>query len=68
MVIAAPTLPVQPARPRRKIVALATLLAAVLSGSALILLIEAFDDRVRTAADVRRLLELPVVATFPEGT
>jgi uncharacterized protein involved in exopolysaccharide biosynthesis len=68
VVIAAPTLPVQPARPRRKIVALATLLAAVLSGSALILLIEAFDDRVRTAADVRRLLELPVVATFPEGT
>jgi uncharacterized protein involved in exopolysaccharide biosynthesis len=67
VVIAAPTLPIQPARPRRKMVALATLLAAVLSGSALILLIEAFDDRVRTAADVRRLLELPVVATFPEG-
>jgi uncharacterized protein involved in exopolysaccharide biosynthesis len=68
VVIAAPSLPVQPARPRRKIVALATLLAALLAGSSLVLLLEALDDRVRTAADVRRLLEIPVVATFPERT
>ena len=63
-VVAAPTVPDLPARPRRKLVALATLLAAVLLSAASVLAIEGFDDRFRTPRDVTRLLRLPVLATF----
>jgi uncharacterized protein involved in exopolysaccharide biosynthesis len=63
-VVAAPTVPDLPARPRRKLVALATLLAAVLLSAASVLAIEGFDDRFRTPRDVTRLLRMPVLATF----
>ena len=64
MVITAPTLPATPARPRRKLVAAATLLVALLAGAASVLLIEAIDDRIRTPGDVAHFLQLPVLATF----
>jgi uncharacterized protein involved in exopolysaccharide biosynthesis len=60
--------PNKPARPRRKLVALATAMAALLAGIAAVLAMEGFDDRFRTPTDVTRILRLPVLATFePEA-
>jgi uncharacterized protein involved in exopolysaccharide biosynthesis len=67
VVIAAPTVGQQPARPRRKVVALATLLAALVLGCASVLAVEGFDDRFRTPRDVTRILRLPVLATFAQN-
>jgi uncharacterized protein involved in exopolysaccharide biosynthesis len=64
VVIAAPVAALQPARPRRKLVALATAVAALVSGIGSVLAMEAFDDRLRTPRDVRRMLNLPVLAAF----
>ena len=66
VVIAAPTVGQQPARPRRKLVALATLLAAVVLGCGSVLAVEGLDDRFRTPRDVTRILRLPVLATFAQ--
>lgn len=63
-VIAAPSTPNQPARPRRKLVALATLLAGLILATGAVLLIEAIDDRLTAPRDVVRTLRLPVLATF----
>jgi uncharacterized protein involved in exopolysaccharide biosynthesis len=63
-VIAAPTVPNRPARPRRKLVAFATLLAALILATGAVLTIEAIDDRLTVPRDVVRLLRLPVLATF----
>lgn len=68
VVIAAPTVGQQPARPRRKLVALATVLAALICGCASVLAVEGFDDRFRTPRDVTRVLRLPVLATFAQDT
>lgn len=64
VLIAAPVVPTEPARPRKKLVALGTLLAALILATGTVLAIEAFDDRFRTPADVTRVLRLPVLATF----
>ncbi len=64
VVIAAPMVANEPARPRRKVVALATVMAALLAGIASVLAMEGFDDRFRTPTDVTRILRLPVLATF----
>lgn len=64
VLIAAPIVPTQPARPRKKLVAFGTLLTALILASGTILAIEAFDDRFRTPSDVTRVLRLPVLATF----
>ena len=64
VLIAAPIVPTQPARPRKKLVALGTLLMALILATGTVLAIEAFDDRFRTPADVTRVLRLPVLATF----
>jgi succinoglycan biosynthesis transport protein ExoP len=64
VVISAPMVPNEPARPRRKLIALATLVAALLVGIAGVQAIEAFDDRFHTPRDVTRALRLPVLATF----
>ena len=53
-----------PARPRRKLIAAATLVAALLSGIAVVLTLEALDDRFNSPQDVTRILRLPVLATF----
>ncbi len=66
VVIAAPTVSQQPARPRRKLVALATLMAALVLGCASVLAVEGLDDRFRTPRDVTRILRLPVLATFAQ--
>ena len=50
----------EPARPRRKLIALATLVAALLVGIAGVQAAEAFDDRFHTPRDVTRALRLPV--------
>jgi uncharacterized protein involved in exopolysaccharide biosynthesis len=63
-VIAAPAVANRPARPRRKLVTLATLLAALILASASVFVIEAVDDRLRMPGDVTRALRLPVLATF----
>lgn len=63
-VIAAPSLPDHPARPRRKLVALATVLAALILAIGAVLLIEMLDDRLTAPRDVVRALRLPVLATF----
>jgi uncharacterized protein involved in exopolysaccharide biosynthesis len=62
--IAAPSTPDHPARPRRKLVALATLLAGLILAAAMVLLIETIDDRLSAPRDVVRMLRLPVLATF----
>ena len=64
VVISAPVVAHQPARPRRKLVALATAVAAVVAGIGSVLAMESFDDRLRTPHDVKRMLNLPVLATF----
>jgi uncharacterized protein involved in exopolysaccharide biosynthesis len=64
VIISAPVMPNSPARPRRKLIAAATLLVALLSGIAAVLAVEAFDDRLNSPRDVTRLLRLPVLATF----
>jgi uncharacterized protein involved in exopolysaccharide biosynthesis len=64
VIITTPTLATTPARPRRKLVAAATLLVALLAGTAGVLLIEAIDDRIRAPRDVTHYLQLPVLATF----
>jgi len=63
-VIAAPSMPVKPARPRRKLVALGTVLAGFLLACGCVLVIEAIDDRLRSPHDVAQILRLPVLATF----
>ena len=64
VMISAPVVPNSPARPRRKLIAAATLLVALLSGIAAVLAVEAFDDRFNSPRDVTRILRLPVLATF----
>lgn len=64
VVIAAPAVPHTPARPRRKLVALATAMAGFMLAIGSVLAIEGFDDRIRTPRDVTRLLRVPVLATF----
>ena len=63
-VIAAPAIANRPVRPRRKLVAFATLVAALILATGAVLIIEAIDDRLTTPRDVVRLLRLPVLATF----
>jgi uncharacterized protein involved in exopolysaccharide biosynthesis len=63
-VIAAPSLPDLPARPRRKLIALGTILAGLILASGAVLGSEAFDDRIRSPHDVAQILRLPVLATF----
>ncbi len=63
-VIAAPSLPDLPARPRRKLIALGTVIAGFILASAAVLGAEAFDDRLRSPTDVTQILRLPVLATF----
>src|SRR5258708_4802765 len=67
-VIAAPAIPMRPARPRRKLVAVATLLSALILAAGGVLLIEAIDDRISVPRDVVRSLRLPVLATFNTDT
>ena len=67
-VIAAPAVPDKPARPRRKLVALATVFAALILATGSVLTIEAMDDRLYTSRDVVRSLRLPVLATFTTET
>ena len=67
-VIAAPAVANRPARPRRKLVALSVLLAALILGTAAVLTIEAIDDRISAQADVVRVLRLPLLATFETDT
>ena len=66
VLIASPTVPTEPARPRRKLVALATLIAALILSSGIVLGVEGFDDRFRSPRDVTRILRLPVLATFAQ--
>ena len=66
--IAAPSMPEVPARPRRKLVAFGTLLAGLLLGFGAVFAVEAFDDRMRTPHDVTNVLRLPVLATFGKET
>jgi uncharacterized protein involved in exopolysaccharide biosynthesis len=63
-VIAAPSLPDQPARPRRKLIALGTVLAGLIMAMGAVLGAEALDDRLRSPHDVAQVLRLPVLATF----
>ena len=67
-VITAPTLPELPARPRRKLIALGTVIAGFILASAAIFGFEAFDDRLRSPNDVAQVLRLPVLATFGGDT
>jgi len=67
-VIAAPAIANRPARPRRKLVAVATLLASLILATGGVLLIEAIDDRLSVPRDVVRALRLPVLATFHTDT
>ncbi len=62
--IAAPSLPDRPARPRRTLVAGGTVLLGLLFGAGLVLGLEAFDDRLRTPREVAHVLRLPILATF----
>ena len=64
VMISPPVVPNSPARPRRKLIAAATLVVALLSGIAAVLAMEAFDDRFNSPRDVTRILRLPVLATF----
>ena len=64
VMISPPVVPNSPARPRRKLIAAATLVVALLSGIAAVLVMEAFDDRFNSPRDVTRILRLPVLATF----
>lgn len=63
-VIAAPSLPDVPARPRRKLVALGTVLAGLIVATAAVFGLEALDDRLRSPHDIAQVLRLPVLATF----
>jgi uncharacterized protein involved in exopolysaccharide biosynthesis len=67
-VIAAPVVPEVPARPRRKLVAFATILTALLLACGAVLGAEAFDDRLRSPRDVTQVLRVPVLATFTNDT
>ena len=64
VMISPPMVPNSPSRPRRKLIAAATLVVALLSGIAAVLVMEAFDDRFNSPRDVTRILRLPVLATF----
>jgi uncharacterized protein involved in exopolysaccharide biosynthesis len=67
-VIATPRVANRPARPRRKLVALATFLFSLILASGCVLAVEAFDDRLVSPKDVARALRLPVLATFERET
>ena len=67
-VIAAPVVQEEPARPRRKLVAFATVITALLLACGAVLGAEAFDDRLRSPRDVTQILRVPVLATFSKDT
>jgi uncharacterized protein involved in exopolysaccharide biosynthesis len=66
VMIAAPAVAQEPSRPRRKLVAFATVLAALILGCAAVLAVEGFDDRFYRPQDVTRILRVPVLATFAQ--
>ncbi len=67
-VIAEPVVPKVPARPRRKLVAFATVLTGLVLACGAVLSAEAFDDRLRSPRDVTQVLRVPVLATFSNDT
>jgi uncharacterized protein involved in exopolysaccharide biosynthesis len=67
-VIAEPVVSKLPARPRRKLVAFATVLTALVLACGAVLAAEAFDDRLRSPRDVTHVLRVPVLATFSNDT
>jgi len=60
----APTLPLLPARSPMLVMAIGIIVAIILSTSA-VLFLEYMDDSFRTPAEVRRLLDVPVVVGLP---
>ena len=63
-VIAVPSMPNLPARPRKKIVLAGSLVAGLILGFGLALLLEALDDRIYAPREAGTSLRLPVLATF----
>ena len=63
-VIAVPSMPDLPARPRKKIIVAGSLLAGLILGFGLALLLEALDDRIYAPREALGTLRLPVLATF----
>ena len=63
-VIAVPSIPELPARPRKKIVLAGSLVAGLILGFGLALLLEALDDRIYAPREAAATLRLPVLATF----
>lgn len=63
-VIAVPSLPELPARPRKKIVIAGSIVAGLILGFGLALLLEGLDDRIHAPREAAAMLRLPVLATF----
>jgi uncharacterized protein involved in exopolysaccharide biosynthesis len=62
-----PTLAEKPVSPNKLIVAALSLMLAVGGASSLVLVSEKFDSRIRSEEQVEQTLQIPVLATVPEG-
>jgi capsular polysaccharide biosynthesis protein len=62
-----PTLAEKPVSPNKLIVAALSLMLATAGTMGLVLVSEKFDSRIRTEEQVEQTLQIPVLATVPEG-
>lgn len=65
-VVDAPTVPIKPASPRKKLILFSSILAGILFGSIVIFIREFFDESFRTPKQLAKALELPVLTSFPK--
>lgn len=65
-VVDSPIVPVKPAIPRKRLILLSSILAGILLGSIVIFIREFFDESFRTPKQLSKVLELPVLTSFPK--
>ena len=65
-VVDAPTIPIKPASPRKKLILLSSVLAGILLGSIFVFMREFFDESFRSPKQLSKVLDLPVLTSFPK--
>lgn len=61
-----PTLPEQPVSPKRLLLLVSSILAGLVAALCLPFILESIDSKLKTADDIEKILDLPVVSTFSE--
>ncbi len=64
-VVDRPVVPDKPAKPRKKLILLSSILLGIILGGVAVLMREVFDETFRTPKQLEKALEVPVFACFP---